>query len=71
MKMLFPALPGLLLIASGYGIAEQTLLPVAQNSRDVMLLPCVSDPPNDLHPVSVNSDKSDELGVPYYNDQHL
>lgn len=24
--MLFPALPGLLLIASGYGIAEQTLL---------------------------------------------
>ncbi len=39
--MLFPALPGLLLIASGYGIAEQTLLPVAQNSRDVMLLPCV------------------------------
>ncbi|ENA9754315.1 multiple antibiotic resistance regulatory protein MarB, partial [Salmonella enterica subsp. enterica serovar Braenderup] len=24
-----------------------------------------------LHPVSVNSDKSDELGVPYYNDQHL
>ncbi|RJH99149.1 multiple antibiotic resistance protein MarB [Salmonella enterica subsp. enterica serovar Lubbock] len=63
MKMLFPALPGLLLIASGYGIAEQTLLPVAQNSRDV--------PPNDLHPVSVNSDKSDELGVPYYNDQHL
>lgn len=37
--MLFPALPGLLLIASGYGIAEQTLLPVAQNSRDVMLLP--------------------------------
>ncbi|EAS0131285.1 multiple antibiotic resistance protein MarB [Salmonella enterica] len=65
MKMLFPALPGLLLIASGYGIAEQTLLPVAQNSRDVML------PPNDLHPVSVNSDKSDELGVPYYNDQHL
>lgn len=63
--MLFPALPGLLLIASGYGIAEQTLLPVAQNSRDVML------PPNDLHPVSVNSDKSDELGVPYYNDQHL
>lgn len=55
--MLFPALPGLLLIASGYGIAEQTLLPVAQNSRDVMLLPCVGDPPNDLHPVSVNSDK--------------
>lgn len=54
--MLFPALPGLLLIASGYGIAEQTLLPVAQNSRDVMLLPCVGDPPNDLHPVSVNSD---------------
>ncbi|HFQ8637053.1 multiple antibiotic resistance protein MarB [Salmonella enterica] len=71
MKMLFPALPGLLLIASGYGIAEQTLLPVAQNSRDVMLLPCVGDPPNDLHPVRVNSDKSDELGVPYYNDQHL
>lgn len=26
--MLFPALPGLLLIASGYGIAEQTLLGV-------------------------------------------
>ncbi len=23
-----------------------------QNSRDVMLLPCVGDPPNDLHPVS-------------------
>lgn len=62
--MLFPALPGLLLIASGYGIAEQTLLPVAQNSRDVMLLPCVGDPPNDLHPVSVNSDKSDELACP-------
>ncbi|AXD31164.1 multiple antibiotic resistance protein MarB [Salmonella enterica] len=70
MKMLFPALPGLLLIASGYGIAEQTLLPTAQNSHDVMLLPSVGDPPNDLHPVSVNSDKSDELGVSYYNDQH-
>lgn len=61
--MLFPALPGLLLIASGYSIAEQTLLPTAQNSRDVMLLPSVGDPPNDLHPVSVNSDKSDEFGL--------
>ncbi len=48
-------LPGLLLIASGYGIAEQTLLPVAQNSRDVMLLPCVGDPPNDLPYVSVRT----------------
>lgn len=48
MKMLFAALPGLLLIASGYGIAEQTRLPVAQNSRDVMLLPSVGDPPTDL-----------------------
>ncbi|HCM1917458.1 TPA: multiple antibiotic resistance protein MarB [Salmonella enterica subsp. salamae serovar 28:r:e,n,z15] len=71
MKMLFPALPGLLLIASGYGIAEQTRLPVAQNRRDVMLLPSVGDPPNDLPLMSVKSDKSDELGVPYYNDQHL
>ncbi|EIB7679112.1 multiple antibiotic resistance protein MarB [Salmonella enterica] len=71
MKILFPVLPGLLLIASGYGIAEQTLLPVAQNSCDMMLLPSVGVPPNDLHPVSVNSDKSDELGVPYYNDQRL
>lgn len=48
--MLFAALPGLLLIASGYGIAEQTRLPVAQNSRDVMLLPSVGDPPTDLPP---------------------
>ncbi len=43
MKMLFPALPGIkLLIASGYGIAEQTLLPVAQiAARCDVLLPCV------------------------------
>ncbi|EGD1493696.1 multiple antibiotic resistance regulatory protein MarB [Salmonella enterica] len=49
MKILFPVLPGLLLIASGYGIAEQTLLPVAQNSCDVMLLPSVGVPPNYRH----------------------
>ncbi|AID24842.1 multiple antibiotic resistance protein MarB [Salmonella bongori] len=72
MKMLFPALPGLLLIASGYGIAEQTLLPATQNSRNVMLQPSVDDrPSNDLSPVNASSDKSDELGVPYYNEHHL
>lgn len=72
MKMLLPALPGLLLIASGYGIAEQTLLPAAQNSHDVMLQPSVDDrSPNDLSPVSASSDKSDELGVPYYNSQRV
>ncbi len=50
MKMLLPALPGSVTYRLRYGIAEQTLLPVAQNSRDVMLLPRVGDPPNDLSP---------------------
>ncbi|EJJ4226510.1 multiple antibiotic resistance protein MarB [Salmonella enterica] len=72
MKMLFSALPGLLLTVSGYSIAEYSSLPPVQHSRNVMLLPSVDEwSPNDLSPVSASSDKSDELGVPYYNDQSL
>ncbi|QUJ02620.1 hypothetical protein KCP75_07770 [Salmonella enterica subsp. enterica] len=49
MKMLFPALPGLLLIASGIWHCRTTLLPVApENSRDVMLLWAIHCFKNDL-----------------------
>ena len=72
MKLLSYAMLALLFVVSGQSMAEQTAQPATQNSRDAMIMP----PPHDQSPFDFNhmgagSDKSDELGVPYYNLRNL
>ncbi|WP_313449749.1 multiple antibiotic resistance protein MarB [Pseudescherichia sp.] len=57
----------LLALFSGYSNAEQQH-PGEQNQRDAMIMPSAHDQsPFDLNHMGSGSDKSDELGVPYYN----
>ena len=52
--------------------AEQTSTPVRHNNRDAMIIPSEhNDSPFDFNHMASGSDKSDELGVPYYNQQSL
>lgn len=67
MKLLSYAMLALLLVASGQSMAEQTQ-PTTQNNRDAMIMPPAHDQsPFDFNHMGAGSDKSDELGVPYYN----
>ncbi|STV60100.1 multiple antibiotic resistance protein MarB [Klebsiella michiganensis] len=44
----------------------------AHNNRDAMIIPSEhNDSPFDFNHMASGSDKSDELGVPYYNQQSL
>jgi multiple antibiotic resistance protein MarB len=46
--------------------------PGAPNNRDAMIIPSEhNDSPFDFNHMAAGSDKSDELGVPYYNQQSL
>ncbi|HCJ6372638.1 multiple antibiotic resistance protein MarB [Citrobacter sp. RHBSTW-00671] len=68
MKLLSYAMLALLLVVSGQSMAEQTPQPTTQNNRDAMILPPAHDQsPFDFNHMGAGSDKSDELGVPYYN----
>ena len=61
----------LLVMATSSSYAEQTLSPTQRNDHDSMIMPSNNDQsPFDLNHMSTGSDKSDELGVPYYNDEH-
>ena len=52
--------------------AEQTTTPVRQNQRDTMILPFEhNDSPFDFNHMAAGNDKSDELGVPYYQQHDL
>lgn len=72
MKSLSFAMLAVLLVASGQSIAEQTAQPGTQNNRDAMVIPSAHDQsPFDFNHMGAGSDKSDELGVPYYNGHSL
>jgi len=71
MKLLSYAMLALLFVVSGQSMAEQTAQPATQNSRDAMIMPPAHDQsPFDFNHMGAGSDKSDELGVPYYNPRH-
>ncbi|MDO2439392.1 multiple antibiotic resistance protein MarB [Enterobacter nematophilus] len=58
----------LLVLFSSQTFAEQTPGAMQQNNRDTMILPSAHDQsPFDFNHMGAGSDKSDELGVPYYN----
>ncbi|WAH52998.1 multiple antibiotic resistance protein MarB [Pseudescherichia vulneris] len=67
MKFTVSAALTLLVLFSGNSYAEQSH-PAEQNQRDAMIMPSAHDrSPFDFNHMDSGSDKSDELGVPYYN----
>lgn len=64
MKPLSSAIAAALILFSAQGVAEQTTQPVVTS-----VPPSQEQPPFDLNHMGTGSDKSDALGVPYYN-QH-
>ena len=68
MKFTASAALTLLVLVSGQSFAEQNGHCVTQNNRDAMIMPSAHDQsPFDFNHMGSGSDKSDELGVPYYN----
>ena len=68
MKLFASAVFTTLVLVSGQSFAEQTPGVSPQNSRDTMILPTANgQSPHDFNHMGAGSDKSDELGVPYYN----
>ncbi|HEL4988517.1 TPA: MDR efflux pump AcrAB transcriptional activator MarA [Escherichia coli] len=61
----------ILYLAERYGFeSQQTLQPVVTSCANVVVVPPSQEhPPFDLNHMGTGSDKSDALGVPYYN-QH-
>ena len=58
-----------LTMAASVSYAEQ--LPAQNNAHQTMLMPSASNQsPFDFNHMAAGSDKSDELGVPYYNDNN-
>ena len=58
-----------LTMAASASYAEQ--LPAQNNAHQTMLMPSASNQsPFDFNHMAAGSDKSDELGVPYYNDNN-
>ena len=67
MKFTVSAALTLLALFSGNSFAEQPRRS-EHNQRDAMIMPSAHDQsPFDLNHMGSGSDKSDELGVPYYN----
>ncbi|MBS1205331.1 MAG: hypothetical protein H6R25_2230 [Proteobacteria bacterium] len=70
MKRIACAAITLMVLFSGQSYAEQFNHPASQDPRDAMILPAPQQTsPYDFNHMGVGSDKSDALGVPYYN-QH-
>ncbi|MDR9890397.1 multiple antibiotic resistance protein MarB [Pseudenterobacter timonensis] len=71
MKVIVSAL-ALLALTCGQSYAEQTQDVKDHNQRNVMILPSAQQKsPFDFNHMASGSDKSDELGVPYYNGHDL
>lgn len=69
MKLFASVAFALLAVAAIPGHAEQ--LPAKNNAHQTMLMPTASNQsPFDFNHMAAGSDKSDELGVPYYNDNN-
>ncbi|SPX55536.1 multiple antibiotic resistance protein MarB [Klebsiella pneumoniae] len=59
-------------LASSLSYADQNTTPVRQNQRDTMIIPSEhNDSPFDFNHMAAGNDKSDELGVPYYQQHDL
>jgi multiple antibiotic resistance protein MarB len=71
MKLFAAAAIVLLSLASSFSFAEQTTTPVRQNQRDMIIPPEHNDSPFDFNHMAAGNDKSDELGVPYYQQHDL
>ena len=72
MKFTASAALTLLVLVSGQTFAEQTPNAAQQNNRNAMVLPTANEQsPYDFNHMGAGSDKSDELGVPYYNQHGL
>ena len=70
MKPLLSAIAAALILFSTQGIAEQTTQPVVTSCANVVVVPPSAGTTTDLlNHMGTGSDKSDALGVPYYN-QH-
>ncbi|HAT1572856.1 TPA: multiple antibiotic resistance protein MarB [Kluyvera cryocrescens] len=70
MKLFASVAFALLAVAASPSYAEQQL-PAQNNAHHTMLMPSASNQsPFDFNHMAAGSDKSDELGVPYYNDNH-
>ncbi|EHL1440784.1 multiple antibiotic resistance protein MarB [Escherichia sp. HH26CH] len=70
MKPLLSAIAAALILFSTQGVAEQTTHPVVTSCGNVVVVPpSPEQSPFDFNHMSTGSDKSDALGVPYYN-QH-
>jgi multiple antibiotic resistance protein MarB len=68
MKLFASAALTLLVLVSGQSFAEQSTHPANHASRDTMIMPSAQDrSPFDFTHMDAGSDKSDELGVAYYN----
>ena len=68
MKFIASTALTLLVLVSGQSFAEQTPSAGQQNNRDTMIMPSTQNQsPWDFNHMGAGSDKSDELGVPYYN----
>lgn len=68
MKTIASAALTLLVLFSGASYAEKSTTPSQHPSHDTMLMPSAqSQSPFDFNHRGAGSDKSDELGVPYYN----
>lgn len=72
MKFTVSAALTLLVLVSGQSFAEQTTHAAPQDNRDAMILPSPHErSPFDFNHMGAGSDKSDELGVPYYHQRGL
>ena len=73
MKLFAAAAIVLLSPASSPSYAEQNTTPVRQNPAwDTMIIPSEhNDSPFDFNHMAAGNDKSDELGVPYYQQHDL
>ncbi|BDI41248.1 TPA: multiple antibiotic resistance protein MarB [Escherichia coli] len=70
MKPLLSAMVTALILFSAQSFAEQTTQPVVTSCGNVVVVPpSPEQSPFDFNHMSTGSDKSDALGVPYYN-QH-
>jgi multiple antibiotic resistance protein MarB len=68
MKLFASAALTLLVLVSGQSYAEQSTIPASHGAQGTMLMPSAQDKsPFDFNHMGSGSDKSDELGVPYYN----
>ncbi|MBB1200921.1 multiple antibiotic resistance protein MarB [Enterobacteriaceae bacterium 89] len=68
MKLFASAALTLLVLVSGQSFAEQSTAATKATAHDTMIMPNAQDrSPFDFNHMGTGSDKSDELGVPYYN----